>query len=187
NAAAEEARRATIRQLMVSEAQAALAEGNLDQARARAQAALRADPRLVQAESVLAQAALSPGTRRRLTGHTSAVYAVAFSPDGKMVVSGSGDRTLRVWDVVSGQSLRTLQGHTSDVNAVAFSPDGKMVVSGSYDGTLRVWDVSSGQSLRTLTGHTSTVNAVAFSPDGKMVVSGSGDRTLRVWDVSSGQ
>src|SRR5262249_2071413 len=98
NAAAEEARRATIRQLMVSEAQAALAEGNLDQARARAQAALRADPRLVQAESVLAQAALSPGTRRRLTGHTSAVYAVAFSPDGKMVVSGSGDRTLRVWE-----------------------------------------------------------------------------------------
>jgi Tol biopolymer transport system component len=187
NASAEEARHATIRQLMVSDAQAALAEGNLDQARVRSILAQRADPGLLQAESVLAQAAFAPGTRRRLTGHTSSVTAVAFSPDGKTVVSGSLDRTLRLWDVASVQSLRTLEGHTYAVTAVAFSPDGKTVVSGSDDGTLRVWDVASVQSLRTLEGHTYAVTAVPYSPDGKTIVSGSYDGTLRVWDVARGQ
>jgi WD40 repeat protein len=108
---------------------------------------------------------------------------VAFSPDGKTVVSGSYDKTLRVWDVASGQSLRTLEGHGESVDAVAFSPDGKTVVSGSSDSTLRVWDVATGQSLPMLTGHTGAVYAVAFSSDGKTVVSGSHDGTLRVWPI----
>src|SRR5262249_45835640 len=73
--------------------------------------------------------------------------SVAFSPDGKTVVSGSIDRTVRLWDVATGQSLRTLQGHTDAVESVAFSPDGKTVVSGSRDGTLRLWAVLSGQDL----------------------------------------
>jgi hypothetical protein len=144
-AATSEARRiaadATIRQLMVSDTQAALAVGNVDLARALALAALHADLGLAQAESLLAQTALAPGTRRRLMGHSDAVWAVAFSPDGKTLVSGSSDRTLRVWDVASGQSLRTLQGHSGAVGAVAFSPDGKSVVSGSFDNTLRVWPI----------------------------------------------
>src|SRR5262249_55719184 len=115
--------------------------------------------------------------------HISDILSVAFRSDGKTVVSGSLDGTLRIWDVASGQSLRTLQGHTFIVRAVAFSPDGKTVVSGSADGTLRLWDVDSGQTLRTLEGHTGAVLAVAFSPDGKTVVSGSADNTLRIWPI----
>jgi WD40 repeat protein len=124
------------------------------------------------------------GLARILEGHQSWIGAVAVLLDGR-VVSGSGDNTLRVWDVESGQALATLEGHQGEVRAVAVLPDGR-VVSGSSDSTLRVWDVESGQALATLKGHPGTVRAVAVLPGGR-VVSGSGDNTLRVWDVESGQ
>ena len=78
-----------------------------------------------------------------LQGHTSGVRSVAFSPDGKRIVSGSIDNTLKIWDAVSGEELQTLEGHTTSVYSVAFSPDGKRIVSGSLDTTLKIWDISS--------------------------------------------
>jgi WD40 repeat protein len=104
---------------------------------------------------------------------------VAFSPDGKQVVSGSGDRTVRLWDAATGAALQTLEGHTQWVSSVAFSPDGKQVVSGSDDHTVRLLDAATGAALQTLEGHTEWVSSVAFSPDGKQVVSGSNDKTVR--------
>ena len=77
-----------------------------------------------------------------LTGHTDKVLCVAFSPDGKRIVSGSSDGTLKIWDAESAEQLQTLTGHTSKVLSVAFSPDGKRIVSGSRDRTLKVWDGS---------------------------------------------
>ena len=123
-----------------------------------------------------------------LSGHVQGVGSVAFSPDGKKIVSGSYDKTLRVWDAESGSSiLGPLVGHTDWVTSVAFSPDGKKIVSGSHDQMLRVWDAESGSSiLGPLVGHTDLVMSVAFSPDGKKIVSGSYDQTLRVWDAESG-
>ena len=115
------------------------------------------------------------------------VCSVAFSPDGKRIVSGSDDKTLKVWDATSGQEMLTLKGHTGDVMSVAFSPDGKRIVSGSDDKTLKVWDAATGQETLTLKGHTNAVSSVAFSPDGKRIVSGSGDQTVKVWDASSDQ
>jgi WD40 repeat protein len=117
------------------------------------------------------------------------VNSVTFSPDGNRIVSGSRDRTLRVWDASTGQPIgKPLVGHEDWVSSVAFSPDGKRIVSGSRDKTLRMWDASTGQPIgKPLVGHEDWVSSVAFSPDGKRIVSGSIDKTLRVWDVSTGQ
>ena len=124
-------------------------------------------------------------------GHKNSVEAVAFSPDGKHVISGGGffDETLQLWNVASGQAIgKPWRGHKSEVTAVAFSPDGKFVVSGSSDHTLRLWDVASGQAIgEPWRGHEERVNVVAFSLDGKFVVSGSWDSTLLLWDAASGQ
>ena len=120
----------------------------------------------------------------RLTGHSDAVWPVAFSPDGQRIVTGSHDETAKVWDAVSGRELLTLKGHNNWVCGVAFSPDGERIVTGSDDNTAKVWDAASGRELLTLKGHSSGVTTVAFSPDGQRIVTGSRDHTARVWEAA---
>jgi hypothetical protein len=124
---------------------------------------------------------------RSLEGHTGGVWAVAVSPDGRFIVSGSSDHTVKVWELESGRLLRSLEGHTGGVRAVAVSPDGRFIVSGSEDRTVKVWELESGRLLRSLKGHTHWVNAVAVSPDGRFIVSGSSDHTVKVWELESGR
>ena len=103
------------------------------------------------------------------------VSSVAFSTDGTLIVSGSRDGLVRVWDASTGKELNVLNGHTDSVNSVTFSTDGKHIVSGSHDNSVRLWDTSSSKELNVLNGHIYSVNSVAISTDGKYIVSGSRD------------
>ncbi|WP_224364956.1 NACHT and WD40 repeat domain-containing protein [Hyalangium versicolor] len=144
----------------------------------------------------------SPGPGVSLTldlGHAEHVRTCAWSPDGRRLLSGSEDHSLKIWDAASGQCLLTLSGHAFAVLDCAWSPDSRRILSGSYDKTLKVWDASSGQCLLTLSGHDGAVKTCAWSPDGRYLLAGCAEKslvdvlngveetTLKVWDASSGQ
>jgi WD40 repeat protein/uncharacterized caspase-like protein len=120
-------------------------------------------------------------------GHSGAVNSVAFSPDGRFVLTGSADRTALLWDARSGAEIRAFGGHSGEVTTVAFSPDGRSVLTGSEDTTARLWDVQTGLEIRSFSflGH---VNSVAFSPNGRYVLIGGAGSTGRasLWDAQSG-
>ncbi|KAF3218440.1 hypothetical protein TWF106_003329 [Orbilia oligospora] len=109
-----------------------------------------------------------------------------FSPDSKLLASGSSDETIKLWDISTRATLEILERHTRPITAVAFSPDGKVLASGSRDGSVRLWDVHTGKALRTLGEGVYEVYSVAFSPDGKLLAWGVADRTIRVWDLNTG-
>jgi WD40 repeat protein len=123
---------------------------------------------------------------RVLEGHTRPVWSVALHADGRRAVTGSWDKTVRVWDLDTGACLRTLHGHTDGVTSVALHVDGRRAVTGSEDKTVRVWDLDTGACLRVLEGHTDGVRSVALHADGRRAVTGGEDKTVRVWDLDTG-
>ena len=132
--------------------------------------------------------------------HTGAVWSVAFSPDGKLAVSGQGnilgegesgkpkEYLILLWDVETGKELKRFSGHTETVRTLAFSPNGLQIVSGSWDKTIRLWDVKSGKETQFIKGHMSPITGgITFTADGNRILSGSVDKTARMWDVRTGK
>jgi len=124
---------------------------------------------------------------RTLSGHTGGVNCVALTLDGKTVVSASDDKTLRVWNMTTGQTTHVLSDHSKRVRHVALTSDGKTAVSASDDETLRVWDLVTGQTRHILSGHDNWVTYVALTSYGVTAVSASWDWTLRIWNITTGR
>jgi WD40 repeat protein len=121
------------------------------------------------------------GEWRTLSGHMGTVRSVAYSPDGKFILSGSDDKTLKLWNAARGREVQMFTGNRGAVTGVAFGPDGKVAVSGSADGTLRLWDVTTGLQVRATDSLGWKVTGVAFSPDGRFVASAADDNQVTLW------
>jgi WD40 repeat protein/serine/threonine protein kinase len=119
-------------------------------------------------------------------GHAGPVNAVAWSPDGQRIASGSADRSVQVWNARDGRHGFTCKGHAGSVKAVAWSPDGQRIASGSADRSAQVWNARDGRHGFTYKGHSDVVSSVAWSPQGKWIASGSYDNTVQVWNSNDG-
>jgi len=139
------------------------------------------------ANKVTAVSALIMTDSRILTGHSASVMSVVVSCDGAVIVSGSADQTVRVWDARNGSAvLPPLLGHTGSVRSVTISSDGRFIASGSGDHTVRLWDLQRGNAVgEPMQGRSENVNTVVFSPDVRWLASGSSDKTVRIWDVTT--
>jgi WD40 repeat protein len=120
------------------------------------------------------------------TGHRGCITSVAFSQNGKYIVSASRDRTTTVWDAETGSTIAVLRGHRDQVSSVSFIDGGKKVISGSRDASIRLWDIATGKTVKEVSVHNRPISSVACTLDGKQVVAGDEGGTIKVWDVSSG-
>src|SRR5262249_1048379 len=135
---------------------------------------------------LFADEAPAPGVVATLKGHTESVYAVGFTPDGRHVLTGSFDRSLKMFETATGKEVKTFggpQGHRNRVLALSVSPDGQQVASGSSDNPVKVWDIPTSSPLRDF-AHADAVNGVALSPDGTKLAGAGKDGTVKLWNTA---
>ena len=126
----------------------------------------------------------APTPAATLSGHADTVYAVTFSSDGNWIVTGSFDKTVRVWDAATLETVHTLEGSGGIVLDVALSPDSTRIASCALENNIRLWDRTEGKPLAELAGHGGHVYGLAFSPDGTILASASNDKTVRFWSMA---
>lgn len=124
---------------------------------------------------------------RTLTGHASSINALALTPDGRTLVSGSADRTVKLWNPDSRIPRATFSGHSSLIHALALTPDGRTLASGSWDYTINLWDLETGELVETLYEHFGWIQSLAITSDGKCLASASADRTIKLWNLETNQ
>ena len=139
-----------------------------------------------QADVVLGIALSRIYTLQSYRGHSDSVTAIALSPDGKFVLTGSDDDTASLWDLATGKAMMQFMGHTGQVKSVAFSPDGKYVLTAGDDETARLWDAATGKEVLQLV-HSNNVKSAVFSPDGTYVLTGGSDSMAYLWDAATGK
>lgn len=124
---------------------------------------------------------------RSFHGHDGVIMAVSFSPDGKIIATGSFDKTIKIWQASNGKLLTTLKGHQDRLWSLSFSPDSKTLASSSFDSTVKLWNVADGTLKKTLSGHKKTwVRSVDFSPDGKLLASSDSRGWIKLWNPENG-
>ena len=122
-----------------------------------------------------------------LSGHSESVNAIAISPDGETLVSGSYDKTIKIWNLKTGELFKTLLEHKETITSVAITADGETLASGSFDNTVKIWDLKSGKILRSLNQHQAAVTSIVITPDGDTLISASMDKTIKFWNLKTGE
>jgi len=136
--------------------------------------------------AILVRDVASGNITKTLIGHEGPVTAVAFSADGQKVISGSADKTARVWNLGEGKEIAKFGGHGNTVTAVALASDGNTAVSGSADNSLKSWTVADSKEAKNFAGHGGPIVGVAFTSNNQQVISASADKTVRVWNPADG-
>lgn len=139
-----------------------------------------------QQGKLLRKKPISVWKRSILEGHTDIVTCLALSPKEDIVVSGSKDHSLGIWNIEDGSCVSMLKGHRGPVTFVDISPNGRFVISASQDKTLRLWEMETGRCIHCMEGHDLSIEQVLFTPDGRRVISGSRDNTIKIWERKNG-
>jgi WD40 repeat protein len=120
-------------------------------------------------------------------GHSDGVFSIAFSSDGRFIVSGSRDKTIKILDAISGREIRTIEAHNYGVTTIDISSDNRYLASGGFDKTVKLWDINTGKEIKVFSGHNGFIFSVAFSPNLDYLASCSFDKTVKIWEIKTGR